>query len=855
MALLPLPFPPSSLTSNLLSKNNQQLTPPPRRRLRLQPPRAGLTAAGRSKPKELVLGKPTVAVEKGKYTYDVETLINKLSSLPPRGSIARCLETFRHRLSLSDFALVFKEFARRGDWQRSLRLFKYMQRQVWCRPDEHIHAILIGVLGREGLLDKCLDVFADVPPPRSALSYTAIINAYGRNADHESALRFLAQMKAERIAPTPMTYNTVLNSCARADLSWDNLLSLFAEMRHDGVHPDIVTYNTLLAAAGARGLADEAEMVLRTMLDAGVSPDNATHSYLVDTFAKLGRLERVSELLSEMEAGGHLPDAAAYNVLIEAYARTGAMREAVGVLRQMQAAGCPPTAATYSILLNLYGKKGRYEDVRELFMEMKVGNTAPDAATYNILIGVFGEGGYFKEVVTLFHDMLEENVEPNMETYEGLIFACGRGGLYEDAKGVLAHMNSNGIVPSAKAYTGVVEAYGQAALYEESFVAFNTMHEIGSMPTLETYNSLVYSFGRGGLFREVQAILARMNGAGIQKNEDTFNGIIEAYCQGGHFEDALKAYVEMRKSRCDPNERTLEAVLNVYSTAGLIDESKEQFEEILSMGITPSIMAYCMMLSLYAKNDRWDDVSELLEEMKTNRASNMHQVIGSMIKGEYDDESNWQMVEYVFDNYSSEGCSYGVRFFNALLEALWWLRQKARAARVLHEATKRGLFPELFRQSKLVWSVDVHRMSVGGALTAVSVWLNSIYDRFKRGDDLPHLASVVVVRGEMEKSSVTRGLPVAKAVYSFLKDNISSSFHFPGWNKGRIVCQRSQLKKLHMSDPTSDESITELISITNLSFPLPGMKIYTAEPIADPDKNHSDEETLSKETDAELLTL
>lgn len=36
-------------------------------------------------------------------------------------------------------------------------------------------------------------------------------------------------------------------------------------------------------------------------------------------------------------------------------------------------------------------------------------------------------------------------------------------------------------------------------------------------------------------------------------------------------------------------------------------------------------------------------------------------------------------------------------------------------------------------------------MSIGGALTAVSVWLNDIYDRFKRGDDLPHLASVAVV--------------------------------------------------------------------------------------------------------------
>lgn len=83
--------------------------------------------------------------------------------------------------------------------------------------------------------------------------------------------------------------------------------------------------------------------------------------------------------------------------------------------------------------------------------------------------------------------------------------------------------------------------------------------------------------------------------------------------------------------------------------------------------------------------------------------------MGKMIKGDYDDEANWQMVEYVFDKLKSEGCGLGMRFYNTLLEALWWLGQKERAARVLNEATKRGLFPELLRTNKLVWSIDVHR--------------------------------------------------------------------------------------------------------------------------------------------------
>ncbi|KAL5974266.1 Pentatricopeptide repeat-containing protein, chloroplastic [Asimina triloba] len=857
-----------------------------------------------AKAKELVFGNPSVTVEKGKYSYDVETLINKLSSLPPRGSIARCLDACKNKLSLNDFALVFKEFAQRGDWQRSLRLFKYMQRQLWCKPNDHISTIMIGILGREGLLDKALEVFDEMPAHGvawSVFSFTAIINAYGRNGHYQTALDLLHRMKtSERIPPAIFTYNSVINACARGGLDWEGLLSLFAEMRHQGIQPDLVTYNTLLSACAVRGLGDEAEMILRTMNEAGVTPDITSHAYLVETFRKLGRLGKVSELLAEMESEGNLPDANSYNVLLEAHARSGSMKEAMDVFRQMQAAGCTLNATTYSILLSLYGRNGHYDNVRELFLEMKMSSTEPDAATYNILIQVFGEGGYFKEVVTLFHDMVEENVEPNMETYEGLIFACGKGGLHEDAKKILLHMNSRGLVPSSKAYTGVVEAYGQASLYEEALVAFNTMNEVGSRPTVETYNSLAHTFARGGLYKESQAILWRMNEAGIARNTDSFNGLIEAFSQSGQFEDALKAYFDMEKTRCNPDEQTLEALLRVYCSAGLVEECRERFLEVKESGIVPSITSYCLLLSVYAKSDSiyfnvpvgkredplnrerregkgettdklgernkagkklkgvekkieergrsreeemtkrekilsiekeekkrekpqmnyeketrlekdskgWTDAYALLEEMKTSSVSNTLQVIGSMIKGDYDDNNNWQVVEYIFDEFNSLGVGWGLRFYNSILESLWWLGQKERAARVLHEATKRGLFPELYRQSKLVWSVDVHRMSTGGALTAISFFLSR--------------------RGDMEKSSITRGFPVAKAAYSFLKDDISSSFCFPGWNKGRVICQRTQLKRV-FSSPELPEDTEDLIPLTNSAFPCPGTRIFTRE--------------------------
>lgn len=118
---------------------------------------------------------------------------------------------------------------------------------------------------------------------------------------------------------------------------------------------------------------------------------------------------------------------------------------------------------------------------------------------------------------------------------------------------------------------------------------------------------------------------------------------------------------------------------------------------------------WLFLLKFLAYSSRLNDAYALLEDMITMRESDIHQVIGQMIKGDYDDDSNWQIVEYVLDKLNSEGCGLGMRLYNTLLEALWWLGQKERAGRVLNEASKRGLFPELRRKSKLVWSVDIHR--------------------------------------------------------------------------------------------------------------------------------------------------
>ena len=106
--------------------------------------------------------------------------------------------------------------------------------------------------------------------------------------------------------------------------------------------------------------------------------------------------------------------------------------------------------------------------------------------------------------------------------------------------------------------------------------------------------------------------------------------------------------------------------------------------------------------------------------------------------------------------------------------------------------------------------------------------------------------SQIFSRGSLEKDSTARNLPIARAVYSFLQDNVSSSFSFPGWNNSRIICQQSQLKQLLTA------SSSEIIALNNSPFNLPEAKISRSG--INNDKYKDVDSKSSNRTGTELLT-
>ncbi|CAI5954678.1 unnamed protein product, partial [Closterium sp. NIES-64] len=565
-----------------------------------------------------------------------------------------------------DFALIFKEFAQRGDWIRAMRLFKYMQRQQWCAPNEYIYTIMIGIMGREGMLDRAQELFEEMPEHGvewNVYSFTALINAYGRNGMYERSLDLLARMKREGVAANSITYNTVLHACAKGAMPWDALVDIFAKMRQDGVQPDIVTFNTLLAACNARSLVEQSAMVFRSMVASQVPPNALSYASLVDTHRRGGQLGGVRRLFQEMsEEEGVVADVSAYNMLIDAYAWGGEYQAAQEVFNEMQQAGCIPNVATYTALLKALGSNGSYHHVRSVFTQMKASGRKPDLATYQTLLDVFISGGFFREASRLFWDMEEDGVEVDEGAFTSLLVACGLGGLTTEATEIYRFMREQSQVqPSSSLMEALISAYGQAGMYDHALTALHESMEMGLSDQPGPFLALMEAYAAGGMHDDAAFVFALMMqsdggraaaGAAAGAAGGTTGAAAGGFLSGdtvnaGNTAVSLSSPAltsspssSSSASSSDPypadaSLRTFNALIEAFTKGGLYNEAIKVSEDMEQANCRPSLATHAAMVAAYSAAGTFEaayaQTTEIREEgMEAYAAGGMHDDAGAL---------------------------------------------------------------------------------------------------------------------------------------------------------------------------------------------------------------------------------
>merc|ERR1712012_1112752 len=84
-----------------------------------------------------------------------------------------------------------------------------------------------------------------------------------------------------------------------------------------GVAPDVVSYNSVINACAKAGKADRAERWLAKAIEGGVAPNVVSYTAVIDACAKAGKAERAEHWLAQARRSGIILNVVSYTAAMK----------------------------------------------------------------------------------------------------------------------------------------------------------------------------------------------------------------------------------------------------------------------------------------------------------------------------------------------------------------------------------------------------------------------------------------------------------------------------------------------------------------------------------------------------------
>merc|ERR1719235_2164204 len=197
-------------------------------------------------------------------------------------------------------------------------------------------------------------------------------------------------------------------------------------MRQQGVACNTITYNTILDACAKCCAMCRASEVLEAMREASVEPDIITYSTIVKGHCLEGNIDKALAILKEMRVHKNMePDEIMYNSFLDGCAKQHRVDEAFTALEEMQAAGIRPSNFTLSILVKLLGRVRRLNQAFSLLEDLSAKhNFKPNVQVYTCLMQACIQNRKLDRALALHDQMVLADCPPDEKLYTGLARGC-----------------------------------------------------------------------------------------------------------------------------------------------------------------------------------------------------------------------------------------------------------------------------------------------------------------------------------------------------------------------------------------------------------------------------------------------
>lgn len=219
------------------------------------------------------------------------------------------------------YTTLMKGYMRAGRVSDTVRMLEAMRRQddQASHPDHVSYTTVVSALVKAGSMDRARQILAEmmrIGVPPNLITYNILLKGYCMQLQIDQARELLKEMVGDAgIQPDVVSYNILIDGCILVDDS-AGALAFFNEMRAKGIAPTKVSYTTLMKAFALSGQPKLAHRVFDEMLnDPRVKADIIAWNMLVEGYCRLGLIEEAKKIIEKMKESGLYPDVATYGSL------------------------------------------------------------------------------------------------------------------------------------------------------------------------------------------------------------------------------------------------------------------------------------------------------------------------------------------------------------------------------------------------------------------------------------------------------------------------------------------------------------------------------------------------------------
>ncbi|KAK6256754.1 hypothetical protein QUC31_000213 [Theobroma cacao] len=330
---------------------------------------------------------------------------------------------------------------------------------------------------------------------------------------------------------------------------------------------DIPDYRKLIDAYAKENRIEDAERILKMMVENGVMPDILTTTVLVHMYSKVGNLDRAKEAFESLRSYGFQPDMKLYNSMIMGYVNAGQPKLAESLMREMETRDIKPSEEIYMALLRSYAHSCDVIGAGRIAITMQFAGFQPTMESCSLLVEAYGQAGDSDQARSNFNNMIKLGHKPDDKCTASMIAAYEKKNLLDKALDLLLQLEKDGFEPGIATYTVLVDWLGKLQLVDEAEQLLGKIADLGEVPPLKVHVSLCDMYSRAGFERKALQALGVLEAKKDVLGPHEFERTIHALIAGGFVKDARRIHGLM-EARGFTASQQLNFALSVSQTHG-----------------------------------------------------------------------------------------------------------------------------------------------------------------------------------------------------------------------------------------------------------------------------------------------